>query len=66
MKIKRMTVFNFGKFFKDTGCSLEEFAILVGYSYDGVRRMVERGTIKTALLSRIAEKYPTVYSYIKP
>jgi hypothetical protein len=60
---RRMYKFAFINFMKENGLTIEAFAKEIGYSTDGVVRMVTRGTIKKALFEGLSHRYKNIERY---
>lgn len=62
---KKTFVFNFKEFMKDKNITVEELSKIVGYTFDGTIKMLNRGTIKLSTLSKIRIIYPQIDNYKK-
>lgn len=60
---KRMYKFSFINFMKENSLTIEAFAKEIGYSTDGVARMVLRGTIKKSMFEMLSKKYKGIEKY---
>lgn len=61
---KKIYSFNFNKFFKDTNITVEKFAELIGYTVDGVIKMIQRGTIKIKTYEVLEQHFNNLNKYI--
>jgi hypothetical protein len=48
---------------KENSLTIEAFAKEIGYSTDGVARMVLRGTIKKSMFEMLSKKYKGIEKY---
>jgi hypothetical protein len=60
---RRMYKFSFVRFIRTNGLTVEKFAKEIGYSTDGVVKMIIRGTIKKSLFEKLSKKYKGIETY---